>query len=92
MPSGHLARRHILSAQRRFAFFPTSCSGRRSHLLGVLLAFVHFLVEFLQLVGGHRGLFPSVGLSGGRQLLLFAGHVVGLLGSLELKRDAFNPI
>lgn len=65
-----------------------------SHLLGVLFALVQFLVQLLLLVSCHRGVSFTVGFSGGRHLLLFAGQVVQLFGSLDLREtdcmDAFT--
>lgn len=55
-----------------------------SHLLHILFAFVHFLMEFLLLVWCDRSLGLAVGLSGCSQLLLLAGHVVRFLSCLHL--------
>lgn len=55
-----------------------------SHLLHILFAFVHFLVQFLLLVWCDRSLGLAVGLSGCSQLLLLAGHVVRFLSCLHL--------
>lgn len=60
--------------------------GRAAHLLAFLFTFVQFVVEFLLLVSCCRGFPLAVGFSDGGQLLLLAGHVVGLLGSFVLKQ------
>ena len=71
-----------------FADLPQAEQTRRwfyvHHLLDILFAFVHFLVEFLLLVRRDRSLSLAVGLSGRGQLLLLAGHVVRFLSRLHL--------
>ena len=72
------------------AFIHRVCRAlaRLSHLLDILFAFVHFLVEFLLLVWSDRSLSLAIGLSGCSQLLLLAGHVVGFFGCLHLRAQA----
>jgi len=58
--------------------------GGGSHLLHVLLALFHFVLELLLLLWGVGLLCLAVGFPGHRQLLLLAGQVVGFLGCLQL--------
>lgn len=59
-------------------------SADGSHLLHILLALFHFVLELLLLLGGVGLVCLAVGLSGHCQLLLLAGQVVGFLGCLQL--------
>ena len=52
------------------------------HLLHILLALVHFILQLLLLLGCDRLLRLAIHLPGHGQLLLFAGQMVGLLGCL----------
>lgn len=58
--------------------------GSASHLLHVLLAFFHFVLELLLLFRSVGLICLAVGFAGHGQLLLLACQVIGFLGCLQL--------
>lgn len=58
--------------------------GSASHLLHVLLALFHFVLELLLLLRGVGLIRLAVGFPGHGQLLLLARQVIGFLGCLQL--------